>query len=149
LRVPCESFPHLGIEKYRVVYVPIPVWVIMCACALPNDLILEVVFPEYPIEHYLDVMAGVPVAVIVKAAGFFEYPRQLHATGPHEFDIGLRGFMAVVKRPLFLGLAPKDLVVPVGVEGRIDVDEVDAGIRQLLELLKIVAAVDDPRIEKW
>ena len=121
----------------------------MTACALPDNLILKVILTEDLIEHHLDVMAGVPVAVIVKAAGFFEYPRQLHATGPHEFDIGLRGLMAVVKRPLFLGLAPEDLIVPIRVEGRIDVDEVDAGIRQLLELLKIVAAVDDPRIEKW
>jgi hypothetical protein len=56
--------------------------------------------------------------------------------------------MAIVKGTLFLGLAPENLVGPVGVEGRIDVDEVDAGVGQLFELLKIVAAVDDARVEK-
>jgi hypothetical protein len=42
----------------------------------------------------------------------------------------------------------KNLVIPVGIEWRVDVDEVDAGIGQLLELFQIVAAVDDPRVEK-
>ena len=56
--------------------------------------------------------------------------------------------MAVVEGALFLGLAPEYFVGPVGVEGWVDVDEVDAGIRQLSELLQIVTAVDDARVEK-
>ena len=36
----------------------------------------------------------------------------------------------------------------VGVEGGIDVDEVDAGVGELLELLQVVAAVDDAGIDE-
>ena len=115
---------------------------------MPNDLTLEIVLPKNLIKHHLDVVAGVPIAVIVKAAGLLENTRQLNAAGPHELDVGLRRFMPVIKGPLLFGLAPKYLVIPVGIEGRIDVDEIDAGIRQLLELLQIVAAVYNPRIEK-
>jgi len=43
-------------------------------------------------------------------------------------------------------LAPEDLVGAVAVERRINVDQVHATIRQLLELIQIVAAMDDPRI---
>ena len=115
---------------------------------MPDDLALEIVFPEDLVQHHLDVMAGVPIAVEVKAAGLFENARQLDAAGPHELDVSLRGFMPVVKRPLLFRLAPEDFVIPIGIKGRIDVDEIDAGIGQLLELLKIVAAIDDARIEE-
>lgn len=47
---------------------------------------------------------------------------------------------------LLLGFAPEDLIVAVGVEGRINVNEVNAGVGQPLELLQIVAAVDDAGI---
>jgi hypothetical protein len=56
--------------------------------------------------------------------------------------------VAIIKGPLLFRLAPEDLVIPIGIEWRINVDEVDAGVGQLLELLQIVAAVDDARIEK-
>ena len=56
--------------------------------------------------------------------------------------------MAILKGPLLLGLAPEDLVVAVGVEWRVDVDEVYAGVGELAQLLKVVAAVDDTSIEK-
>ena len=42
--------------------------------------------------------------------------------------------------------APEDLVVAVGVERRIDVDQVHALRRELLQLLDAVAAVDQPRV---
>ena len=56
--------------------------------------------------------------------------------------------MAVFKRSLFLGFAPEDFVVAIGVERRIDVDQINAGIGQLGELFEIVAAVDDARVEQ-
>jgi hypothetical protein len=99
---------------------------------MPDDLALEIVFPEDLVQHHLDVMAGVPIAVKVKAAGPLQNTRQFHAAGPHEFDIRLGGFMAVVEGSLFLCFAPEDFVISVGVERRIDVDEIDAGIGQLL-----------------
>ena len=126
-----------------------PCFVSLCALLRFQTISFWKLFsPKNLIEHHLDVMAGVPIAVIVKAAGLIENPRQLDASGAHKFDVGLRGFMAVVKGAFLLRLAPEDLVIPIGVEGRINVDEVDAGVGQLLELLKIVAAVDDARVEK-
>ena len=38
---------------------------------LPDDFILEIVFSENLVEHDLDVVRSVPVAVIVKTAGWF------------------------------------------------------------------------------
>ena len=81
-------------------------------------------------------MAGVPVAVIIKAAGLFEDARQFHTTRPHVIYVSLRGFMAVFKGALLLGLAPEGpsrtgiLVVAVRVEGRVNGDEVHAGDRK-------------------
>lgn len=54
--------------------------------------------------------------------------------------------MAVLERAFLLRLAPEDLVIAIGIERRIDVDEVNAGVGQLLELLKIVAAIDNARV---
>ena len=56
--------------------------------------------------------------------------------------------MAVLEGALFLRLAPEDFVVAVGVERRVNVDEVHAGVGQFLELLQIVAAVNDARIDE-
>ncbi len=40
--------------------------------SLPENLILEIVFAKDLIQHHLHVMRGVPIAVIVKAAGLLE-----------------------------------------------------------------------------
>ena len=56
--------------------------------------------------------------------------------------------MAVFERALLFGLAPEDFVIAVGVEGRVNIDEVNAGVGQFLELLKIVAAVNDTRVHE-
>src|SRR5207302_1325247 len=40
------------------------------------------------------------------------------------------------------------LVVAVGVEGRVDVDQVDAGVGELFQLVEVVAAVDDAGVEE-
>ena len=55
---------------------------------------------------------------------------------------------SIFERSLFLGLAPEDFVIAIGVEGRIDVDQIDAGVGELLELFEVVAAVDDARVEQ-
>jgi len=100
------------------------------------------------IEHDLDVVAGVPVAVVIKAAGLFEDAGQLHAARPHVVNVGAGGFVAVFKGALLLGLAPKDFVVAVGVEGRVNVNQIHAGVGQLGELFQIVAAVNDAGVEE-
>ena len=56
--------------------------------------------------------------------------------------------MTVIKGSLLFGLTPEDLIGPVGIERRVDINEVDGGIGQLFKLLQIVATVDDPRVDK-
>ena len=73
---------------------------------------------------------------------------EFDAAGAHEVDVGLGGGVAVLEGALLLGLAPEDLVVAVGVEGRVDVDEVHAGVGELAELVEVVAAVDDAGIDQ-
>ena len=85
---------------------------------------------------------------MLEAAGSLEYAGQFDAARAHVVDVGLRAGVAVLEGPLLLGLAPEDLVVAVAVERRIDVDQVHALIRQLLDLVEAVAAIDDPRIQK-
>jgi hypothetical protein len=67
----------------------------------------------------------VPVAVVVEGAGLFQQARELRAAGAHGVDVRLRGGVAVLVGPLLLRLAPEHLVVAVGVERRIDVDQVE------------------------
>ena len=47
--------------------------VTVCRLALPNDLIDEIILPKNSVEHRLDVMASVPIAVIVEATRFPEH----------------------------------------------------------------------------
>ena len=58
--------------------------------SLPNDLVNKLVLPENLVQHDLDIVAGVPVAVVVERAGFLQDAVHLHAPGPHEVDIRLR-----------------------------------------------------------
>ena len=69
--------------------------------------------PKSLVEHHLHVVAGVPVAVIVEAAGAFENAGKLLAARAHEFDVGLGRGVAVVEGTLLLGLAPEHFVVAV------------------------------------
>lgn len=100
----------------------------MGAAALPHDLILKLVFPEYLIEHDLDVVRGVPIAVIVKAAGLFQDAHQFDAARAHEFNVSLRRFVPIIERALLLRLAPEHFVISIRVERWIDVDQIDARI---------------------
>ena len=118
------------------------------ALSLPDDLIEEFVLAEDLIEHHFDVVARVPVAVVVEAAGLLEDASQLDAARAHVVDVGLRAGVAVLEGPPLPGLAPEDLVVAVAVEGRVDVDQVHAAVGQLAELVQAVAAVDATRIEQ-
>src|ERR1019366_5741620 len=89
-----------------------------------------------------------PVAVIVEAARLFGHARKFNAAGTHELDVGLGGFVTIVERTLLPGLSPEHFVVAVGVKRRVDVDEVDGVVGELLELLQVVATVDDARVEQ-
>jgi hypothetical protein len=91
-------------------------------------------------------VAGVPVAVVIEAASFLEHAMQLDAARPHIFDVSLGRFVAVFEAPLLLRLAPKDLVVAVRVERRVDVNQIDAGGGQLSQLVEVIPSVDNTRI---
>jgi len=99
-------------------------------------------------------VAGVPVAVVIKAAGLFEDAGELHAARAHVVNVSLGVLVAVFKGALLLGLAPKvraglaTIVVAVGVEGRVNVNQIHAGIGQLGELFQIVAAINDAGVEE-
>jgi hypothetical protein len=41
-------------------------------------------------------MAGVPVAVVIKAAGLFEDAGELHVVRAHVINVGAGGFVAVL-----------------------------------------------------
>ena len=56
---------------------------------LPNNFVLKIILPENLVEHDLDVVAGVPVAVVIKAAGLFEDAGQFHAARAHVINVGL------------------------------------------------------------
>ena len=61
----------------------------------PNDFVDEVILTENLVEHDFDVVAGVPVAVVIEAAGFLEHAVQLDATRAHVLDVSLGRFMPV------------------------------------------------------
>jgi len=65
-----------------------------------------------------------------------------HGGQCHE-DVVLDCAEAVVEGAFLLGVAPKNFVVAVAVEGRVDVDEVNAGTGEVAQLLEVVAAVDE------
>jgi len=63
-------------------------------------------------------------------------------------NVGAGGFVAVFKGAFLLGPAPEDFVVAVGVEGRVNVNQVNAGVGQLGELFQIVAATNYAGVEQ-
>ena len=120
----------------------------MAAGSLPDDFVLKIIFTKKTIKHDLDVVAGVRVAVVIKAAGLFEDAGQLHAARAHVVNVSLGVLVPVFKGALLLGLAPKDFVVAVGVEGRVYVNEIHAGVGQLGELFQIIAAINHAGVEE-
>jgi hypothetical protein len=119
-----------------------------CTRAFPDYLRVKLVCTKDLVEHDFDIVGGVPVAVVVEGAGEFEDAVEFDAAGPHEFDIGLGGGVAVIEGAFFFGFAPEDLVVAIGIERRVDVDEVHAMVGELFELVEVVAAVDDAGIDE-
>jgi hypothetical protein len=121
--------------------------VIVGRLPLPNNLIDERGLTKNLIEQNLNVVAGMPIAVIVEASSWLENTRQLDHSGSHEVDVCLRRFVAVVKRSSLPFLLPKDFVAAAGVEWRVDVDEINAAIGKTLQLVQIVSTVHDLGID--
>jgi hypothetical protein len=86
--------------------------------------------------------------VVIKAAGLFEDAGELHAARAQVVNVSLGVLVAVFKGALLLGVAPEDYIVAVGVEGRVNVNQIHAGIGQLGEMLQMVAAINDAGVEE-
>lgn len=86
--------------------------------------------------------------LIKKAAGLFEDAGQLHAARAHIVNVCLGVFVPVFKGALLLGLTSEHFIIPVGVERRVYVNEVNAGVGQFGELFQIVAAIDNAGVEQ-
>jgi hypothetical protein len=56
--------------------------------------------------------------------------------------------MPIFKCAFLLRLTPKHLIVAVGIEGRINVDQIHTCVRQLAELVEAVSAINDPRVQQ-
>jgi hypothetical protein len=52
---------------------------------------VTIIFSQNLVEHDLDVVAGVPVAVVIKAAGLFEDAGELHAARAQVNLFAMRG----------------------------------------------------------
>jgi hypothetical protein len=89
----------------------------------------QIIFTENLVEHDLGVVVGVPVTVVIKAAGLFEDAGELHAARAHVVNVGAGGFAAVGQVAL-LGLA-QELASP-----------------PRTELFQIVAAINDVDVEE-
>ena len=84
-------------------------------------------------------MPGVPVAVIIKGAGFLEHAGEFTQRGA-VVDVRLRAGVAVFEGAFLFRLAPEDFVIAIRVEGLfdlltpwIDVDQIDqSALRWLL-----------------
>ncbi len=86
--------------------------------------------------------------VAVETPGFLEHAMQFDAARAHVIDVSLGRFVPVFEAALLFRLAPKNFVVAIRVERRVDVDEIDAAVRQFVQLIEIIAAVDNPRVEQ-
>ena len=67
-----DQFPAIRVTEDDVVRVSEAVRVSVRCRASPGDFILKEVLAENLVEHDFDVVAGVPVAVVIEAAGFLE-----------------------------------------------------------------------------
>jgi hypothetical protein len=72
---------------------------------------MKIIFSENLVEHNFDVMAGVPVAVVIKAAGLFESVGKFDAAWAHEVNVGLS---ALSERNIFLAVLHAFLVYSTG-----------------------------------
>lgn len=145
LRVPSEVVGP-GVEEQSVVQLIPSLGIRACASALPDDFVAKVAVAKNLVEHHLDVVARVIVAVVVETPCGLEDAGEFHAARPHVVDVRLCALVPVVEGPLLLALPPEDLVVAITVEGRVDIDQIDALLGELRQLLQVVPTIDDPRI---
>jgi hypothetical protein len=86
--------------------------------------------------------------MVVERSSPFENPGNLDATGPHVLDIGASRLMPILEGTLLLRFAPEYLIVSIRIERRVNIAEIDALPRKLLELIQTVAAIHNARVHK-
>ena len=74
--------------------------------------------------------------MVVERTGFLEYTRQFDTARSHVINVSLSAGVTIRKRTLLFCLAPEHFVVAIRVERRIDVNKVNAVIRQFAELFE-------------
>jgi hypothetical protein len=80
-------------------------------------------------------MRGVPIAVIIKTASLLQDTGNLYASWPHKLNIGLRGFVPIFEGSLLFALTPENFVISIRIKWWVDINQVDASVGKLLELL--------------
>ncbi len=64
-----------GIEKNRIVNTPPSLRIVVGKMSLPDDFILKTILSKNLIEHHLDVVARVPIAMVIKTTRLLEHSR--------------------------------------------------------------------------
>jgi len=64
------------------------------------------------------------------------------------FNVSRGGFVAVVESPFLARLRPEDFVIAIGIKRRVYVNQINAGVGQFLELIQIVAAINDAGVHE-
>lgn len=100
--------------------------VVVRAVSPPDNLVSERVRAEHAIEHDLEVVARRGVAVQVQRARRLEDAVHLDHSVLHPTDVVVYAPRpTILERSHLCFVAPYDLVVLVGEEGRVEVDEVN------------------------
>jgi hypothetical protein len=56
--------------------------------------------------------------------------------------------MSILERTSLAGLAPKYLVIPVGIKWRVNIDRINASLGKLSQLIEVVPAIDHRSIHE-
>ena len=87
--VPCDS-PTIGtpVKQDNVVNATPCTAVIVRACALPNDLITKILYPENAIQHDLQVVTRGGIKVEIEAARWFQHAVKFDQPHRHHHQLG-------------------------------------------------------------
>ena len=83
-----------------------------------------------------------PVAVIIEAPGWLEHPVQFPEARLHISYVSGDVFKFIPELPFF-SIITCGAIAAVGIEWRVDIDKVDALIREGFQLNKAILAVDE------
>ena len=106
--------------------------VVMRSRAPPRYFVLELIFTEHLITHYLDIMAGMPITMTIEAPGVFEHTGKLYTSRPPEIRDRLASRHVCLRQLRFFFCLPLEyFVISIRIERRVDVDQVNAFVLQV------------------